>query len=283
MRIVVLLIVLLTFAPVALAQSHAVFLDDTLYYRIDTRSSCCKYQFKDSLSDGNWILYDISRKDSVSIKQLNEHILLSESFNGGLRHGRSYRYRYSYGKKKRSLYLATIIDYQKGKIDGEIVQYRAAGEPVYKWSVSNNQLNGLCVTYDMEPECYGKISTISYFENDSLIRWEEYNDGKELVGKGVRLDDEHIEYFIYENNVLKYKCYYKNYYLEKYHEYLNDQVTERVHYGPFHLINMKDFIYGIIYPQYSKYEWTYMFYIVKSRQEQKPLPFVKKESHTPRQ
>ena len=84
----------------------------------------------------------------------------------------------------------------------------------------------------------------------------------------MRLDDEHFEYFIYENNVLKYKCCYKNYYLEKYHEYLNDHVTERVCYGPFYPINMKDFINGIVYPQYSKYEWTYRFYVIKSRQEQ---------------
>ena len=269
MRIIVPFIVLLAFAPVARAQSHAVFLDDTLYYRVDTRSICCKYQFKDGLSDGNWILYDIYRRDSVSTKRLNEHILLSESFSGGLKHGRSFRYRYSYGKKhKRSLFLATITDYKQGVIDGEAVQYLSSGDPVYKWSVSNNQLNGLCVTYDIEPGYYGNILTISYFENDSLIRWNEYKDGKELVGKGVRLDDEHFEYFIYENNVLKYKCCYKNYYLEKYHEYLNDQVTERVYYGPFYPINMKDFINGIVYPQYSKYEWTYRFYVIKSRQEQ---------------
>ena len=66
MRIIVPFIVLLAFAPVARAQSHAVFLDDTLYYRVDTRSICCKYQFKDVLPDGNWILYDIYRRDSVS-------------------------------------------------------------------------------------------------------------------------------------------------------------------------------------------------------------------------
>lgn len=269
MRIVVLLIIFLAFAPVTRAQSHAVFLDDTLYYRIDTRSTCCKYQFKDSLSDGNWILYDICRKDSISTKQLNEHILLSESFSGGLRHGRSYRYRYSYGKKKkRSLYLATIIDYRHGKIDGEVVEYLNTGDPVYKWSVSDNQLNGLCVTYDIEPGYYGKILTISYFENDSLMRWDEYYDGKELVGKGVRLDDEHIEYSIYENNVLKYKCCYKNYFLEKYHEYLNNQATERVYYGPFYPINMKDFMYSIYYPQYTKYLWIHWFDVIKSRQEE---------------
>ena len=54
----------------------------------------------------------------------------------------------------------------------------------------------------------------------------------------------------------------------KYHEYLNDHVTERVCYGPFYPINMKDFINGIVHPQYSKYEWTYRFYVIKSRQEQ---------------
>lgn len=250
-----LLVVFIVLTLIAHAQTHVVFLDDTLFYHTISGS----YWFNDSLSDGRWDLYDVYRKDSMSIKKWSDHLLLSEAFNAGLRHGRSYRYRYSYDKKRRSLFLSMIVDYQNGEIDGEFVLYRSAGEPAYEWSISNNQLHGLCVTYDMKPQNYGKVLTISFFDKDSLIGWNDYKNGKEIVGRGVRLNDGNIEYSIFENNNLKYKCYYKDYYLVKYHEY-STQTVEKVCDGPFHPINMKDFIFCIYLPQYLDNVWSYKFY-----------------------
>lgn len=269
MRTTSLLTIILSFVLITCAQTHAVFLDDTLLYHIVNSSFDCNYQFNDSLSDGKWVLYDIYRKDSLSVNKLSEHILLSETFTGGLRNGRSYRYRYSYNKKRRPcLFLAMTIDYEQGNMEGEIVKYQSPGIPAYTWSVSNNQLNGLCITYDIDPEKTGNVLTVSYFEKDSLIRWNDYKDGYELIGKGIRLNDGSIEYFIYEDHMLKYKCYYKNYYLEKYYEYLNPESSEKEHYGPFRPINMKDFIYSVYYPLYTKYSWIYWFDVAKSIQEE---------------
>ena len=114
----------------------------------------------------------------------------------------------------------------------------------------------------------GKWVLYDIYRKDSLIRWNDYKDGYELIGKGIRLNDGSIEYFIYEDHMLKYKCYYKNYYLEKYYEYLNPESSEKEHYGPFRPINMKDFIYSVYYPLYTKYSWIYWFDVAKSIQEE---------------
>ncbi len=269
MRITSLLAIVLSFVLTTYAQTYAVFLDDTLIYHIDKSNYSYKYQFNDSLSDGNWVLYDLYRKDSLSVKKLDEHILLSETFKGRLRHGRSYWYKYSYSTRRHPhLYLSMTIDYQDGKIEGMIVKYQSDGVPAYEWSVSNNQLDGICVTYDTDPQYSGTLLTISYFEKDSLIRWNDYKNGYELIGEGKRLNDEIIEYTIFENNKLKYKCYYKNYYLERYYEYSDYQVVKKADYGPFYPVNMRDSIFGIYHPRYTKYEWMYWFYVVLSHQEE---------------
>lgn len=244
------------------AQTHAIFLDDTVLYHKDSGI----YWLNDSLPDGRWTLYDVYRKDSMSIKNLNDHVLLSEAFNGGLRQGKSYIYKYSYNKRRPSLYLLFTIDYQNGKIEGEFVEYQSNGVPAYEWSVSNNQLNGLCVTYDMKPKNHGKVVTISFFENDSLIRWNDYKNGYKLVGKGTRLKNGYIEYSIFENNTLKYKYYFKNYHLIRYYEYTNSQAKEIVCDGPFYPVNMGVLVSGVIYPD-SEHEWIYMFHCIKSHQK----------------
>jgi len=59
------------------AQTHTIFIDDTVFYNLK-KPNCFfgeyNVKFKDSLSDGRWILHNLKREDSL--KKRDETIIL---------------------------------------------------------------------------------------------------------------------------------------------------------------------------------------------------------------
>ena len=94
---------------------YDIYKDDSIFIEIPSFPRI--YNSKDSLEDGIYLFYNVSRKDSTSVKK--KVIYRAEYFNG-LKHGVFESFYYSYNKKKKRQELIRyhICDYKDGEKDG---------------------------------------------------------------------------------------------------------------------------------------------------------------------
>lgn len=226
-KFIVLIVILFSSNNIKIeAQTHIVFLDDSLcYYKPYKTSYYGQFNiaFTDSLEDGLWIMHNLYRKDSCLAN--DSTIILKGSYKNKVKQGIFYTYEYDC--KSLKVKRKSIIKY---------INYIAITE-MYE----NGLLNGLCI-YPERTTMYknGKKEGVEYvknnrrctlevniYSNDTLVKWYEY-DYNVLLQIGERIGDQEYKIVAYNRNGIKeYEFYYKDEDLYKYYKfYPNGQIQK---------------------------------------------------------
>jgi len=214
------------------AQTHTIFIDDTIFF---TQKSPHSYfgeynvTFKDSLSDGRWILHNLQRKDSL--RKSNETIILTAEYRNFQKNGifNYYGYHIDKGKKKRKgtkykNYVKFSEAYQNDVLNGLVIEkqhgYNQTPTALKETRYENGKKNGLEVVYNYQAEYAGFLRGVNYYRNDTVIEWFNYfHDYKNIIA-GHGLKPNNNEDYVYSeynpNGALKAKYYYFNGNLSKY-------------------------------------------------------------------
>jgi hypothetical protein len=228
-KFIALIFILFSFNNVKVeAQTHVIFLDDSMYYsKINTRTYYGSYKidFKDSLEDGLWIMHYLYKKDSCLAN--DSTIILKGSYKNNVKQGVFYTYEYDYKflkiKFKRVIkkinYIAITEIYDNGLLNGLCVY--PGRTTMYK----NGKKEGIEYVTDID----NRICTleVNIYSNDTLIKWYEYNYNL-LTHIGKRIGNQEYKIITFNKNGIKeYEFYYKDENLYKYFKfYPNGQIEK---------------------------------------------------------
>mgnify|MGYP000742965571 CR=1 FL=1 len=211
-------------------------LDTTFYkYSYDGEGffSNYKYTLQDSLSPGEWILYDSNTKEDLE----NSEVLVVGSFKDSLRNG---EFQYHNG------HSILTLNYKNGLLHGTLLE-RINNEVVNQGSYIQGRANGAFISY-----LDGKLLSVSLYTNDTLTCWLQYSDGiisSSGYGSGENRDG---LYKIYskEGGVIL-DAYFSKGTLKRYRRYYADgtikELVEGIFRKPEYLLGM-----DIIEPLYFK-------------------------------
>lgn len=220
-KFIALIFILFSFNNVKVeAQTHVIFLDDSMYYsKINTRTYYGSYKidFKDSLEDGLWIMHYLYKKDSCLAN--DSTIILKGSYKNNVKQGVFYTYEYEPKflkiKFKRVIkdikYIAITEIYDNGLLNGLCVY--PGRTTMYK----NGKKEGIEYVTDID----NRICTleVNIYSNDTLIKWYEY-DYNVLLQIGERIGNQEYKAIVFNKNGIKeYELYYKDEDLYKYFKF----------------------------------------------------------------
>lgn len=125
-------------------------------------------EWGNKVAEGNYL----KEKKSGLWNYFSENRKVSdEFFENGLKNGPSHKF-YETGE------LLEKIDWQLGKQEGNYEVFFKTGEPFFQCKMSNNQRNGLCLTYFQN----GKVELESYYKNGLHHgEWKYFNESGELL------------------------------------------------------------------------------------------------------
>jgi antitoxin component YwqK of YwqJK toxin-antitoxin module len=205
-KFIALIFILFSFNNVKVeAQTHVIFLDDSMYYsKINTRTYYGSYKidFKDSLEDGLWIMHYLYKKDSCLAN--DSTIILKGSYKNNVKQGVFYIF---YSLK----YIAITEIYDNGLLNGLCVY--PGRTTMYK----NGKKDGI----EYVPSTDDRICTleVNIYSNDTLIKWYEY-DYNVLLQIGERIGNQEYKAIVFNKNGIKeYELYYKDEDLYKYFKF----------------------------------------------------------------
>ncbi|HQB20267.1 MAG TPA: hypothetical protein PK495_06770 [Bacteroidales bacterium] len=234
-KFIALIFILFSFNNVKVeAQTHVIFLDDSMYYsKINTRTYYGSYKidFKDSLEDGLWIMHYLYKKDSCLAN--DSTIILKGSYKNNVKQGVFYTYEYDYKflkiKFKRVIkkinYIAITEIYDNGLLNGLCVY--PGRTTMYK----NGKKEGI----EYVPSTDDRICTleVNIYSNDTLIKWYEY-DYNVLLQIGERIGNQEYKAIVFNKNGIKeYELYYKDEDLYKYFKFYPNGQIEKEAVGVF--------------------------------------------------
>ena len=219
-------ITLLLFIPVSsISQVNIVFVDDTAFYIKPSFYSPITFgvDFKDELNDGQWIMYDLHRKDSAKISE--NYLILTGVYKNGKREGifNYYARRFLHNKRKKSyeMYVQYSKSYKNGILDG-LMFYNPGNGVVKETMYFNGKKDGIDVVYNQWAITPRDLLYINHYNQDTLISWREYlqTDKNRLLGIGLRHKEGEYTYTKYnKDGSLDYVVYFKNFIFYKYEKY----------------------------------------------------------------
>jgi len=239
-KIVIIIFTLLYYNNNLISQNHTIFIDDTVFYNL--KKSICFFgeynvKFKDSLSDGRWILHNLKREDSL--KKRDETIILTGEFKNYKKNGIFNYYGYHINRNKKKQKKLTYTNYVKlsesfkdGILNGLVIEKQhgdfqtpgALKESRYE----NGKKNGVEIVYNYQSSYFGLLRGVNYYQNDTVIEWFNYfHVYKNIIaGHGIKLNaNEDYIYSEYNpNGSIKAKYYYFSGILNKYERYYENQM-----------------------------------------------------------
>lgn len=235
MKIIIFITVLIIKITNIFCQKIDVYIDDSLYIKnkkLPISAGEFKVELKDTLPDGTYYLYNLTRCDSAK-KDINNIIMIG-TYKNNLKHGEFYEYLKFLDENSS---LSEIKNYKNGVLNG-LQGFIHNGAPLKFYNNYNNgKLDGIQITMGKyyvkkNPICY--LMRIDNYKNDTLIGWiefysngnqfrriegsllhgramvYEYNHNGELTRKIAFEEGEILWIEKYENIILNEKIVYNN-------------------------------------------------------------------------
>lgn len=210
------------------SQTFKIYKDDKKYSEVLEKVKKNQFDpfvqdFKDTLPDGTYLLYNINRKE---VKKENQSILIKGSYKNHLRHG-TFEYYNLYSKESNPKPFL-ILNYKFGELSGSCCK-NSAGEKEMSFYQSG-VLHGFYYVYDKNEN----IKKISLYENGELKYWSNMSEQRVLDLGVIRREFGTKEYYSYdENETVVYKFIYRNNDLTQICEYYPNGKIMTVREGEF--------------------------------------------------